>query len=141
MCIRVPAGCERSSTDAEIKLDPLPEAPAQVREFIRQHLPALGFPTLVDDAMLIAVELVTNSVRYAAAHGQIWLSVRQVGGRALLEVQDGCPDLPIFRDPDYVAERGRGLHVVAALATKVDWAPVDGGKIVWAILEQPPRRA
>jgi anti-sigma regulatory factor (Ser/Thr protein kinase) len=127
--------CIRSSVDAEIKLDPHPAAPAQVREFIRAHLPALGFPRLVDDAMLIAVELVTNSVRYAAAYGPVWLSVRAVGGRALLEVQDGCPDLPVFRDPDYVAERGRGLHVVSALATEVDWAPVDGGKIVWAILE------
>jgi anti-sigma regulatory factor (Ser/Thr protein kinase) len=109
-------------------------APAEAREFIRRHLPGLGFPRLVDNATLVAVELVTNSVRYAP-EGPIWLSLRLASGRPLVEVQDCSTRLPVFRDPDYAAESGRGLHVVDALCAILDWAPVHGGKVTWALLE------
>jgi anti-sigma regulatory factor (Ser/Thr protein kinase) len=135
MCTSVRAECRRSSTDLEIKLDPVPEAAREARRFVRRHLPELGFQPAVEDAALIAVELVTNAIRYAGSYGPIWLSLRLASGRALLEVQDCSPELPVIREPDFVAESGRGLHVVAALAAAVDWLPVDGGKIVWSILK------
>ena len=135
MCTNAPTGCRRPSTDLEIKLEPVPQAPGQARTFVRHHIPKLGFPTMVDDATLITAELVTNSLRYAAPYGPIWLALRLAGGRPLLEVQDCSPHLPVFREPDYAAESGRGLHVVDALCAVLDWAPVDGGKVVWAILE------
>jgi anti-sigma regulatory factor (Ser/Thr protein kinase) len=135
MCTSVLTGCGRPPTDLEIKLDPVPEAPGEARTFVRRHLPALGFPGQVDDAVVIAAELVTNAVRYAGAYGPIWLSLRLVSGRALLEVQDCCPELPVFCEPDFMAEHGRGLHVVTALAAAFDWLPINGGKIVWAIIK------
>jgi anti-sigma regulatory factor (Ser/Thr protein kinase) len=133
MCTRA-LDCRRPATDLELRLDPASTAPAQAREFVRHHLPKLGLPNLVDDATLIAAELVTNSVKYAP-DGPIWLSLRLASGRLLIEVQDCSPELPVFRDPDYVAESGRGLHIVKAYAAILRWIPVPGGKVTWALLE------
>ena len=129
----------RAAAELEIKLDPDLRAPATARAFIRQHLPALGFPGLVDNGTLVAVELVTNAVKHAGVYGPIWLSLRLAGGRPLIEVQDCSPRLPEFRQPDYAAESGRGLHVVSALCAGFDWHPLDGGKVVWALLETSDR--
>ena len=125
---------DRPSSELEVRLAPDEHAPAEARVFIREHVRRLGFPKLVDDAALIAVELVTNSVKYASSYGPIWLSVRLAARRPLIEVQDCSPELPEFREPDYVAESGRGLHVVDALCAAFDWKRVDGGKIVWALM-------
>ena len=125
----------RPRMDREIRLDPVLEAPGQARTFMRHHMTALGFQLRVEDAALIAVELVTNALKYASSYGPFWLSVRLASGRALIEVEDGSPHLPVLREPDYEAESGRGLHVVAALSAAYDWRPVDGGKIVWASVE------
>jgi anti-sigma regulatory factor (Ser/Thr protein kinase) len=122
------------STDREIKLDPTDRAPAEARGFVRHHLADLGFPKLVDDGVLVAAELVTNAFRHAGTYGPIWLSLRLAGGRPLIEVRDRSPELPVFREPDFAAESGRGLHVVAALSAAFDWALADGGKITWALL-------
>ena len=129
----------RAAAELEIKLDPDLRAPAAARAFVRHHLPALGFPGLVDNGTLVAVELVTNAVKHAGVYGPIWLSLRLAdGGHPLIEAQDCSPRLPEFREPDYEAESGRGLHVVQALCAAFDWNPVDGGKIVWALLETAP---
>jgi anti-sigma regulatory factor (Ser/Thr protein kinase) len=125
----------RPSTEREIKLEATDRAPAEARRFVRHHLVDLGFPKLVDDGILIAAELVTNSFKYAGAHGPIWLAVRLAAGGPVVEVWDCSPELPVLREPDYAAECGRGLHVVAALAAAFDWDAVDGGKVTWALLE------
>jgi anti-sigma regulatory factor (Ser/Thr protein kinase) len=134
MCTSAPTECRRPTSDLETRLDPGPQASAEAREFVRCHLPRLGLPTLIENVTLVAAELITNSVRYAP-EGPIWLSLRPADGGLLIEVQDCSPQLPVFRDPDYAAESGRGLHVVNALCAKLDWTPVNGGKVTWALLE------
>jgi anti-sigma regulatory factor (Ser/Thr protein kinase) len=134
MCASVAEWWERPPTEHEIMLEPNPQAPAEARAFIRKHLPALGFRTLEEDGVLVATELVTNAVKYAGSYGPIWLSVRLAAWRPLIEVQDCSPELPHFREPDYEAEYGRGLHVVRALCTTFAWNPVEGGKVVYALL-------
>jgi anti-sigma regulatory factor (Ser/Thr protein kinase) len=125
----------RPSTDREIRLEPDDQAPAAARRFVRHHLVELGFPRLVDDGVLIAVELVTNACKHATAYGPIWLSLRLASGRPIIEVYDCSPELPVLREVDASAECGRGLHVVAALSAAFDWDRVTGGKITWALLE------
>lgn len=126
---------ERPSTHRQIELKPDDQASAEARTFVRHHLAELGFATLVDNGVLIAAELVTNSFKYAGEYGPIRLVLRLAGGRPIIEVRDGSPELPVFREPDHVAESGRGLHVVAALSAAFDWSHVEGGKITWALLE------
>jgi anti-sigma regulatory factor (Ser/Thr protein kinase) len=131
----------RATAELEIKLVPDLRAPATARAFVRRHLPELGFPGLVDNGTLVAVELVTNAVKYAGGYGPIWLSLRLAGGGPLIEVQDCSPLLPEFQEPDYVTESGRGLHVVQALCAAFEWTQVDNGKVIFALLrtEWPPK--
>jgi anti-sigma regulatory factor (Ser/Thr protein kinase) len=134
MCAIALADCRRPAADLELRLAPVPQAPSQAREFVRNRLPVLGLPQLVENATLVAVELVTNSFQHAP-EGPIWLSLRLAGGELLMEVQDCSARLPVFREPDYAAESGRGLHLVSALCKNLDWIVVDGGKVIWALFE------
>ena len=62
----------------------------------------------------------------------------------LCAVADPSPRLPEPKEPDYLAESGRGLHVISALSDR--WgctAPTEAGKVVWALFSvrldrQPP---
>ena len=52
----------------------------------------------------------------------------------LCAVADPSPRLPEPKEPDYLAESGRGLHVISALSDR--WgctAPTEAGKVVWAL--------
>jgi hypothetical protein len=41
--------------------------------------------------------------------------------------------LPLRREPDYIAETGRGLHIVDSFSTRWGWTRLTPiGKIVWA---------
>jgi hypothetical protein len=58
-------------------------------------------------------------------------------------VADPSPRPPQPKEPDYLAESGRGLHVIDALSDR--WGstvPTDAGKVVWALfsvrLSRPP---
>jgi hypothetical protein len=53
--------CRAAASRREIKLDPDPASVRTARDFVRSNLCDLGFPESVDDAVLIASELVTNA--------------------------------------------------------------------------------
>ncbi len=63
----------------------------------------------------------------------------------LCAVADPSPRPPQPKEPDYLAESGRGLHVIDALSDR--WGstvPTDAGKVVWALfsvrLDRQPAR-
>jgi anti-sigma regulatory factor (Ser/Thr protein kinase) len=122
-----------SCAEAAIELRPEPRAPGAARAFVRHRLAELGFPALVEDAALIAVEMVTNAVREAPG-GPILLSLRLSAGRPVIEVRDCSPVFPVLQPPDFVAETGRGMHIIDALAEQVGWYRSGHGKVVWAAL-------
>ena len=62
------------------------------------------------------------------------LGLVQPGHFVLCAVSDPSPRLPEPKEPDYLAESGRGLHVISALSDR--WgctAPTEAGKVVWAL--------
>jgi anti-sigma regulatory factor (Ser/Thr protein kinase) len=84
-------------------------------------------------AELVANELVTNAVEHA--HSTSRLTVTYTGTVFRIAVRDYCPaPNPRPRPIDVGAFRGRGLHLVAALAQiwNVDQHP--DGKTFWANL-------
>lgn len=86
-----------------------------------------------DDAELVVSELVAN----AAEHGgsPCRLRLRAHTGRLVVEVHDDSAAGPVTRPGSTVAERGRGLTLVHALADRVRVSPGrDGGKTVTAVL-------
>jgi anti-sigma regulatory factor (Ser/Thr protein kinase) len=110
----------------EIKLDPDPASVRTARDFVRSNLCDLGFPESVDDAVLIASELVTNAVR-EAPDTPCLVAIRIDRGCPVLEVHDCSPEGVELRPADFVSEHGRGLHVVDALCAEWDCVQSGGG--------------
>lgn len=109
------------------------------RHFIRDTLLEWGFPRLVEDAELGVSELVANAVRYARTEVLIRMSA---GTEVTIAVIDQHPVLhrPLHGSgDDLLAESGRGLRIVAAVAD--DWGieARAGGKSVWFSLALPDR--
>jgi CheY-like chemotaxis protein len=106
---------------------------ARARAFVEEHCSSWGLDAVVDDALLIVSELVTNAVVHAESEAEL----RLVAGTGILRVevadQGGhAPDPQLAGDDD---EHGRGLLLVTVLSAA--WgteARPDGGKVVWADL-------
>lgn len=122
----------------ELVLAPIPTAVAAARAFVREVCRywqlALPDNTLVDRAVLLASELVTNAVVHARTELRLRVELR--GDLLHLAVRDGSPRLlRLVTIPDPEAEGGRGLWLVEQLARAwgVNRHP-DGGKVVWCTL-------
>jgi anti-sigma regulatory factor (Ser/Thr protein kinase) len=125
-------------TDGAI-LGTLPVAVPSARVFVAESLALWGMDKLSEDACLVTSELVTNAVQaswpmYASEPVKLWLMAD--GSNLIIEVYDGCPDIPQPRSASDSAEGGRGLAIVAALSES--WGVYLGtfGKTVWAHLRQ-----
>lgn len=123
------AGRGDSRSVREIKLDPDPASVRQARHFLRSNLCDLGFHDSADDAALIVSELVTNSVR-EAPNTPCLVVVGAGAGHPFIEVHDCSPELPKKCEPDFVAQHGRGLHVVDALCVQWECVRSETGKAV-----------
>lgn len=115
----------------------------QVRE-VRRWLAGLlpGAPER-DDAIVVAVELVTNAIRHTASGhgGLVMVEVTWCGPVLRVAVADGGaaagPRLTarpagLAADPAGLAECGRGLHLVRALAASTGVCGDHRGRLVWA---------
>jgi anti-sigma regulatory factor (Ser/Thr protein kinase) len=97
------------------------------------------------DAELLTSELVANAAEHAGGQ-HIGLVLRRHtepdGQRGVTcEVTDTSPSLPRPRQASTSDERGRGLAIVAALASASGVRPETGGKTVWFTLSLPGRPA
>ncbi|MFD7918714.1 ATP-binding protein [Streptomyces sp. NPDC059740] len=111
-----------------------------VRRIVRAHLRLWGFERLVDDAVLCVQELLANVVRHTDS-SECALTLERRPDRVRLTVSDASGELPTLREPDWGAESGRGLWLVAELADAWGAVRTAGGKDVWCELRAtPPRR-
>ncbi|EFL21910.1 hypothetical protein SSOG_01622 [Streptomyces himastatinicus ATCC 53653] len=103
-------------------------------DYIHFHLPDIGDEPLAD-VMLVASELVTNSIRYGSEPGDSLRVVLAHGpDNVTIEVHDTRRRRPHLKPESVERQRGRGLFIVDALAT---WGVRDRpfGKIVWAVVK------
>jgi anti-sigma regulatory factor (Ser/Thr protein kinase) len=117
----------------EIILQPTPHAPRAARKFVARMLDEMGCPNLIEDAELMASELVTNSLRFAPGQ-PIVVNIWQAGPSLFLEIWDRSPQPPMCLTPDELAENGRGLQIVRELSLRYGYADVPNGKVVWVLL-------
>lgn len=127
----------------------LAAAPAEARRARREVAAALSSwgcpPSVVDDAVLLVSELVSNAVRYGT-EVSVTVDLVHVGDRLLLEVTDGSRARPRVRRPEPDDEQGRGMQLVQALATAWGSRHDDRqGKTTWCTLaldcrDAPPDR-
>lgn len=107
-----------------------PGSLAAARQFVKSVLIGWGFDNMqrVDDAVLIADELVANAVRHGG--GCLRLEVHARDAEITVCAVDGSAVVPRRRDPD--DNGGRGLRIIEALGQA--WGVEDlprGGKRVW----------
>lgn len=108
-----------------------PEAAGLARRLVRDVLTRIGAGHVMDDAMLVMSELATNAVRYGAEPIRAHATVE--GGNLILAVQDGrASDLPYPKVLTATEPNGRGMHLVAAMASRWGWDRSAHSKVVWA---------
>ncbi len=114
-----------------------PDAPGQARRFVTDVLRGCGHAGLVHSAQLVLSELATNAVVHARSPFSV--AVRCTDRRVLISVTDASPLAPRTLYHGSHLAPGRGLRLVAALAS--DWGAESTapGKTVWAELTAPPR--
>lgn len=108
------------------------DAPAMARQYVTEHATWLPADVL-DDALLLVSELVGNAVRHGRDEIVLRLRPYPPGiGVAVTDHGDEMPTLPDGR-PDPTVPSGRGLLIVAALASRwgVEKVESGSGKTVW----------
>ncbi|UIX35348.1 SpoIIE family protein phosphatase [Streptomyces sp. GQFP] len=128
---------------AAATFDPVGRSVATARSFVRDTLQGWGFADIVDDAVVLTSELVTNAVIHAGTSADV-LCLRSDDG-VRIEVADRYPEreIPLQGSPVNMGspdrEGGRGLQLCAALAGRwgVEYTPTQ--KQVWFQLELPHR--
>ncbi|MER6106482.1 SpoIIE family protein phosphatase [Streptomyces sp. NPDC001832] len=133
----------RTGADAELfhnaALDLLGgvEAAPRARAFATGVLTSWRFPVeLCDLGVLAAGELVANSLKHGTP--PMRLGLRRTDRRLIIEVTDGDDHLPRRRRADPADEAGRGISIVATIATS--WGSrrtPGGGKAVWCEFALP----
>jgi hypothetical protein len=134
-------------------LAPRYEAVRTARDFARTALQRWGLGELFDDVALVASELVTNALRHAIGarpdqpgadlpvqplpDGRLPIRISLVhrSPQVVCAVSDPSSTGPVAREADFVAESGRGLHLVDSFSRSWGWHPLSGGKVVWALFE------
>lgn len=114
-----------------------PSAPALARSMVREQLAARGFDSLIPDAVLVVSEVVTNAVQHTGSETiEVALTTLEDGVRIAVADSDG-DGVPVRKAVDPDAPDGRGLAIVAALASEWGIAARPPGKVVWAEVRAP----
>jgi anti-sigma regulatory factor (Ser/Thr protein kinase) len=129
----------------QLELAVAPDAVRVARHWLAGRLacasPPVG-PDLIDTAVLVVSELVTNAVRavggdpgYPSGPGRVTVGVATGPRLVRVEVHDSArAPLPPSRRGADTDETGRGLTVVEALSICWGWEPGPLGKVVWCEL-------
>ncbi|MEU8584112.1 SpoIIE family protein phosphatase [Streptomyces abikoensis] len=130
---------------AAATFEPVGRSVAAARAFVRDTLQGWGFLDVIDDAVVLTSELVTNAVVHAGTAAEV-LCVRMTTG-VRVEVADRYPEreLPVQSPGQPLGgldrEGGRGLLLCASLASRwgVEYSPTR--KTVWFRIDLPDRPA
>ncbi|TDD31601.1 ATP-binding protein [Actinomadura sp. KC06] len=159
----VTALTELKDSTVSFTVRPDPESVTAARHFAVSRLIEWGVPELADDVGLVVSELVTNALRHSGgtSRGRSGDDVHREGvyddpadplGSApsairlrlsleqpwlLCGIMDASRAAPRRREPDYIAETGRGLHLVESFSDRWGWRALPQGKVVWALFRSP----
>jgi anti-sigma regulatory factor (Ser/Thr protein kinase) len=131
-------GCRRlGRRQAEFPADV--SAAVAARALVREVCAAWGLWDVVDEAVLVVSELVSNAVDHARSASRVMLSLD--GRRLTIAVRDSCVCEPPRPQPLKPAgTRGRGLSIVSAVSGAWGVEEHADGKTIWAVLTAPDHR-
>ncbi len=111
--------------------------PAAARRVIGALLPVWELSGLRETAELVVSELVTNAYLHAPGSDSFELELVRRENGVRLALADGSSIRPLLRELNQEDPSGRGMALVAALASS--WGAEDhhGGKRVWVDLDLP----
>jgi anti-sigma regulatory factor (Ser/Thr protein kinase) len=124
---RQPSRWAKGSDRLDLRLEAKPENVA----FVRRALEGMGLPSgLLEDAKLLATELVTNSVRHAGLRSEDQIHVRAewtINLRVMVVDGPSAPDGKVAGAirPAPGADSGFGLYLVDQIASR--WGTNRGG--------------
>jgi two-component sensor histidine kinase len=118
-----------------------PGSVSSARRFTAQTMQRWGVADREDDIAVVVSELLSNALRHGLppcaedpAARPIRLGLVHSGPRIMCAVADPSDEIPVPRDPSWLDETGRGLHVISSLSDS--WGscidPARSGKVVWA---------
>jgi hypothetical protein len=120
---------------------------SEARRFTRITLGDWRMTDLTDTVTLVVAELLSNAMRHGlkrtladrpVSYRRVWLGLLRRGGGVLCTVSDPSAEVPVVREPDHLAESGRGLHLIDSLSESWGWTTPDAmGKSVWAMVAAP----
>lgn len=123
---------------ASFQLAADPALVAQARSLATRQLAEWGLEQLAFATELIISELVTNAIRHARGP----IAMRLIHTQTLIcEVSDSSLSAPHLRHARTTDEGGRGLFLVAQLASRWGTRYAHDGKTIWAEQPLPPAEA
>jgi anti-sigma regulatory factor (Ser/Thr protein kinase) len=114
-----------------------PGAAREARRFVSSQVHSWDLDVLHDDTVIAAGELVANAISYGGGDFTVGLTRSTQGLR--LGVGDPSAVAVAPNAAPRLAEGGRGLAIVAAVANDWGYDLVGGGKVVWAEFHHPMR--
>lgn len=120
----------RRRTPPELALPASLASVRRARQFVRDHCVDLGMsPDGCDEVLLLTSEVVTNAILHGRSEVRVEVSRVDVHVRVTVHDENSRRPVMVSQDPD--ALDGRGLALVAALASS--WGVDDEaeGKAVW----------
>jgi anti-sigma regulatory factor (Ser/Thr protein kinase) len=118
-----------ASTSASTDLPGETASARRARRFVVAALEALGVDDARETAELLVSEVVTNAVVHGGSGVRV--TVESADGRVRVSVWDESPSVPVVRHPVPEDENGRGMFLVASLATRWGVDTLPPGKSVW----------
>lgn len=120
-----------------LDLDPVPTAPRQARGLVRRTLVGWSSVNLLDAASLVITELVNNALMHASTPMTASVSRPRASttDAVRLAVRDGDRGLPVLSQSAQPMPGGRGIWLIDAVSRAWGVALLDGGKIVWSVLD------
>ena len=122
---------------ADIQLPGTLASGRQARNFLKERLCGWSLERVLDTAMLLTTELVTNAVIHARS--AVDIRVRVTTDRLRIEVADTGPGALMLRRVTTQDVAGRGLMLLDALSSAWGTSADERGKLVW--FELPTARS
>ena len=110
-------------------------APGRARQFLREARCQAHNASVLDEAVLLMSELVTNAMRHGAPPIRTEVSCRATSGMQV-RVSDGDPTAPTARYAGPDDQSGRGVGLVDMLSDAWGVDPTPNGKTVWFRLRE-----